>query len=299
MKRPIHDFHPLSILLYATALLVCSLYYNHPVLLIIMLGCIILAHGTAGALRQGKIFLTMGLIAAGFCIGLNIFVNPLGEHVILTLPSFLFFSERPLTWEAFCFGVNMAIKLLLTIGVFSLYHAIMSPDRSLTYFLRFAPKTSVTAILTMVFLPRLQNDLGRVTQVMTARGATLRSGSWIERVRSASPLWRILLMSALEGAWITGEALHARAFGSGKRSLYISHAWRSRDTVLTLFTFLTGMLCGLSMNENWGRYDFYPTFAPLYLTSVFKLSIPIALCFLALPVLHWAWSCFSCLKSKT
>ena len=114
--------------------------------------------------------------------------------------------------------------------------------------------------------PQLAERLSEAKDMLSARGIQFRDRHLLLRLRARLPLLKIGLLTALEGSWQTAEALEARAFGSGKRSVYATHDWRFPDFALLV----SGALLWLWLFFSWvtgeGRFLFYPTLEPVLST---------------------------------
>jgi hypothetical protein len=105
----------------------------------------------------------------------------------------------------------------------------------------------------------------------------------LARVVASLPLWKALLLSALEGAMDTSEALHAKAFGVGKPTQLRPAAWNLRDTVA----------CGLCavglLSIYWGikghvfDYRMFPTAGPIAQSPSILLALSVFIGFVLLP----------------
>ena len=259
-----------------------AMTYTHPLYLgamLVTVSSIILYAGAGGVWKR---YLTAGLLMAPVIILINALFNHLGETVFFTVPSLLFLRESPVTLESVAYGANMAVKIILAVSIFCLYNETVDSDRVFMVASRFFPKSAITAVMTGLMIPRIRRDFIRIRNVMSARGAALESGHLFKRLRASYPIWKILLLSSLEGAWDMSEAMHSKGFGSGRRTYYSSTAHSASDNAV-LGLSLAGMaLYAATLYYEAGFYEFFPVKRAfiqdhdllfIFLISVFLLSI--------------------------
>ncbi len=287
-KSLIHNLHPFSALFYIALLFIVSLTYTHPLYLLSLFLLVVMGILVAGAGEQWQKYISFGIFMFLLIVVVNALVSPYGTTVIF----------KNITLEAVLYGVNMAAKIILAISIFCLYGAIVDSDKLLALFSRIAPKSAVTAIMTTLILPKIRNDLERIAMVMSARGAQLHSRNLFTRIRMQYPLWKILLLSSLEGSWKTAEAMYSKAFGTGKRTYYAPNKWLLRDSILVCCCILALLIFILSLAKGKGFYNFYPELMPFEFKKNFFFAFVLFLCFGGLLFLDWGWRYWKFLRQR-
>jgi len=176
------------------------------------------------------------LLPALAVVVINPFVASYGTQVLWRGPVLPVVGRVAVTVEEVAFGLTMGLKMLVLMSLLCLYDRLQRTDQALQVWGRVAPKTALTLIMATLVLPRLQRDIREIREALMARGASWTHGAWPHRIRQAYPVFRILLLSSLEGSWQTAEALYARAFGSGRRTSAALVRWGRLDTVVAVVT---------------------------------------------------------------
>ncbi|WP_027356712.1 energy-coupling factor transporter transmembrane component T [Desulfofundulus thermocisternus] len=295
----LQSFHPATVLVYLLVLLILSLIYDHPLYLLALFLLLALLIREVDGLDAWEGFLKAGV----FLMLVVMMVNPLviraGKTIIWHGPAVPFLGKLDISMEAVYFGAASSLRLLVIISIFCLYNLMINPDKILNLFSRVAGKSVLVMSLATRLFPTMVRDLQRIREVQQLRGVDFDTGNLWQRAKKYSGLYNVLLLSSLEGAMEIAESMQARAFGSGRRSVYSRNILRPRD----LFC-LGGSLLALSaavwgLRYGYGRYTFYPeadflikdgaTLAVLFIV-LFYLSVPL--------ILSKGWKHCRFLKSK-
>jgi len=254
----LQSFHPATVLLYLLVLLVLSLLYDHPLYLLcllFLLACLI--KGTEGmAIWEG--FLKIGLMMMLVLMVVNPLVIRSGATIIWQGPVVPLLGRLDISLEAIYFGLVSGLRLLVILSIFCLYNLMVNPDQALNLFARAAGKSALMVALATRMFPTMVRDLRRIKEVMELRGVDFDQGSLGQRVKKYAGLYNVLLFSSLEGSLEIAESMQARAYGSGKRTIYSRHLLRPRD-----YLTLGGSLLALSaavwgLAHGCGGFNFYP-----------------------------------------
>jgi energy-coupling factor transport system permease protein len=228
-------FHPIAAFCYTGTLFILAMSWSSPAGLIMLLALTLVCLRIVSDWRTWRNALALSLsMALVICV-----VNSL-------------FAAGPfrISAESLLFGLSMGLKIPLAVGIFILLGELMDGDEALSFFSRFAPKSSLVMALAALMIPRLRRDMERIRTVMSMRGASVDSRSLTARIKALRPLLHVLLLSSLEGSWDTAVSLNCRAFGSGRRSSCGNAPWGVRDGLLAsgalvaFMLFLTSFIYG-------------------------------------------------------
>ena len=242
------SIHPATAMFYFLSVLLVAMFTNHPVLLI---------EALAGAvcfftiLERGKGFLRN----IAFYVPLFILIavtNPLFSHNGVT-PLF-FMNGNAVTKEAILYGAAIAVMLIAVIHWFKCYSLIMTSDKFLYLFGKAIPKLSLILSMALRVIPMYRKQIKRVNRTQKAMGL-YTSKSFIDKFRSASRVFYIMIMWSLENAVETGESMRARGYGLKGRTNFSLFRFTQRDgVVLGMSAVLTAtVLAGQIL----GGSDFY------------------------------------------
>ena len=101
-------------------------------------------------------------------------------------------------------------------------------------------------------------DVRRIKDVMELRGAAFKGRGLYNKIRSYSPLLKIVLISALEGSLERAEALYSKGYGRGRRTRYYTIFMGITDYLMLVVGFLLFLMLPFSLWKKAGKYDFYP-----------------------------------------
>lgn len=252
--KSLHDYHPLVIFLYFVAIVGLTMFYMHPVLLIIsFLGAISLS-----LLVQRKSFWQSAkwLLPFMFVAAL---INPLITHdgeIIL-----LYVNSQPITLEAIVYGFAMSIMLLSVMFWFGCFNALMTSDKFLFLFGRLAPAFALLLTITLRLIPLFFHQIKRITHAQKTIGMDITSGSLLHRIRAAARIISILISWALENAIETADSMKARGYGLKNRSTFSLFKFDRSDAVITCVITCLFLAQIFSSYVGWNDFTYYPTFS--------------------------------------
>ena len=295
----LQSFHPAAVLVYLSVLLVLSLLYENPLYLLALLFFLaLLIKGVDGMEIWGK-FLKTGV----FLMLIVMIINPLiiraGATIIWHGPEVPYLGKLDISKEALYYGAASSIRLLVIVSIFCLYNLMINPDKVLNLFSRVAGKSVLMIALSTRMFPTMVRDLKRIKEVLQFRGVDFDEGSLWEKVKKYSCLYNVLLLSSLEDSMVIAEAMQARAFGSGKRSVYSQNVLRPRDILCmggSLLALFAAIWC---LQYGCGQYSFYPEADLLIKDRKTLVALSVVLFYLSVPlILNEVWKNCRFLKSK-
>ncbi len=269
------SYHPAINFLYFALVLVFTMFFMHPVSLLISL-CAALAYAvTLNGDRAVRFSLTallpMLLMAA--------LVNPVFNHEGATILAYLP-TGNPLTLESIVYGVAAAVMLASVITWFSCYTAVMTSDKFVYLFGRVIPALSLVLSMTLRFVPRFKAQFKVVSQAQACVGRDTATGSLLQRLKNAITIFSIMVTWALENAIETADSMKSRGYGLPGRTAFSIYRFDERDRMALAWLLFCGgyILCGWAAGGLSWRY--YPTIKGA-LTGAFPISFQVvylALC---------------------
>lgn len=288
----LQHLHTAALLGYCGVLLVLALLFSHPLYLLVVLLAGALGVAAAGALAKWTFYLKLGVWTAVLMLVINAFASQAGATVILRA------GPLKLCLEPIAYGAAMGLRLVAVLTAFCLAGATLHPDRLLAFFSRFAYRSALVAALATRSLPNAVRDLVRAREALQVRGVDLGAGSLGQRLQKQAWLLDVLLVSSLEGALQTAEAMQARALGSGPRSCFRREVLRPRDALCLASVLFALALSLYAQVRGLADYPYYPRLAPLTKGASPALLAAI-LAGLSVPaILSWGWQHWPYLRSK-
>lgn len=219
-------FHPVSLFIYAFSLIIMSIIFFNPYLIAtsILLSLVnALIFSSKKAVFKSLIFISLfSLVVAVF--------NPLVSHNGKT--TLFYFFSQPFTLEALFYGACSGCMIISVVLWFILYNELVSPEKFLFIFSRFAPAFSMVVTMTQRFIPLLKNRLSTIRAVQSS--LTQNVGKLKTSLKETS----ILLSWSMEEGLETADSMRARGYGLKSRSSYSVYKFNVKDTVLICFTLL-------------------------------------------------------------
>jgi len=295
----LQSLHPLAALSYLGVLLLLALIFSNPLYLLGMLLVTGLAIWAADGLAAWESYIKI----AFYMVILVMIINPIlahsGQTVLWQGPRIPLLGRPAVTLESVSFAAAMSIRLLDIISIFCLYNLIVHPDKALNFFSRFAGKAVLVISLAVRLFPVMAGEMENIRGMQQMRGVDFSKGSLRERFIKHSRLIGILLVKSLEDSLETAESMHARAFGSGRRTYYSRNLWRPRD-VIVLSCSMCAAAAGIwGVLHGFGGYSFYPALGCLINGAGTAAVLIIVLISSTIPLLAgWGWSHWHYLQSK-
>ena len=276
MNRDVFSsYHPLVNLCYFSLVLVCTMCFWHPVILLISF-CSAAAYAMqlndAKKMKQQVLLLLPVMLMAAV---LNPMFNHKGATVLTYLP-----GGNPLTLESLLYGLAAAVMLAAVILWFSCYTAVMTSDKFIYLFGRIIPALSLVLSMILRFIPRCLAQLAAIGEAQSCIGRGVHSGMVWQRVRCAVQMVSILVTWAMEQAIETADSMRSRGYGLPGRTAFSIYRFDKRDKLVLLW--LAG--CAAVILAGWRcsalAWSYYPLMQGSLLTPLTMIIqvIYLALC---------------------
>lgn len=222
------DCHPVINITFFTGAFVFGMLSFHP----LFLGCSLLLSSicylTVKGFKSWKFLLGMLPLFVVLTL-INPLFNAYGETVLFT-----YFSGRPYTLEALFYGMALAAMFVSVLVWFASYNEVMTSDKFLYLFGRFAP--SVTLILTMVLrlVPQYQKKLTQIGSARKCIGKSGKNQTKKEQIKNGTTQISALTSWALEGGVVMADSMRSRGYGCGKRTNFSIYRFEAKDKVLLI-----------------------------------------------------------------
>lgn len=192
----------------------------------------------------------------------TLLVNPLfgqnGETFLWRGPIIPLIGRLDLTMEELGYAVIVMLRLIILLLLSVMYQRFVNHDRFLLQFARVAPRFVLTSVLAIRLIPVLTVELNRIREITLLRGLQPDHPSPKEKLMAHMKLFRPLLLSALEGSWLTAETMYARGFGSGPRSIYKQENMTEQEKIGFLFILLLFAFILFARYNGYGNFAFFP-----------------------------------------
>ena len=236
------SYHPIINFLYFALVLIFTMFFMHPVSLIISL---VSASAYAVYLNGNKTIrfsfmylLPMMLMAA--------LINPAFNHegatILLYLP-----TGNPLTLESIVYGLASAVMLASVITWFSCYTAVMTSDKFVYLFGRIIPALSLILSMTLRFAPKFKAQFHMVSEAQRCVGRDMVNGALPQRLKNAITILSIMVTWCLESAIETADSMKSRGYGLPGRTAFSIYRFDDRDKAALCWL----CFCGFYIFAGW------------------------------------------------
>lgn len=248
----LEKMHPVSLLfLFATVILI-SMFSGNPLVLALSVLTGQLTHILLCGKKRYLSHLRLMIILAILTAVLNPLFNHRGRTVLTRLP-----GGNVLTLEAVFYGLYAAMILISVLTWFACFNAVFDTDKQLYVFGKLSPALSMTISMALHFVPEFisrARDIRKLNKSLYADSAR----GIIGKIRRAMVNFGALLSWALESSVKKAESMKARAYGSGKRSMYSIFRWHGRDFAMITATFVLAFVYILLHISGALKFWFYP-----------------------------------------
>ncbi len=284
MNHSFSGYHPIVNFTYFVLVLVCSMFFMHPVCLAISLSCSF----TYSIMLNGKRAVKFNLLYLLPLLLVSALINPAFNHEGVTILAYLP-SGNPLTLESIAYGIAAACMMVSVISWFSCYNAVMTSDKFIYLFGRIIPALSLIFSMVLRFVPKFKAQIKVVSNAQKCIGRDVSNGGVIQRAKHGITILSIMVTWALENAIETADSMRSRGYGRPGRTSFSIFTFDSRDKKAMLSIGFAGIYTVIGAGLGGMDYRFFPsmkgTGLSLYSVSVFAAYL--ILC--AIPIVMEFW----------
>lgn len=247
------SYHPLINFLYFALVLVFTMFFMHPVSLVISLASAL----TYAVYLNGHKAVRFSLTALLPMMLMAAIVNPAFNHEGMTILTYLP-SGNPLTLESIFYGIAAAIMLASVIMWFSCYTAVVTSDKFVYLFGRVIPALSLVLSMTLRFVPKFKAQYKAVAQAQACVGRDVSSGSLLRRAKTAVTILSIMVTWSLENAIESADSMKSRGYGLPGRTAFSIYRFNDRDKATLAWLLLCGFYIVFGWLAGGLQWQYYP-----------------------------------------
>lgn len=245
MRDNFSTYHPLVIFVYFASVIIFSMFFMHPGLLLVSAVCafsycVYLGGAKAAALNLNIIFF-MGLTAVA--------VNMLFNHRGMT--TLFYFRGNPVTLESAVYGASAGLMLAVMIMWFSCCHKVMTSDKIMYLFGRVLPVFSLIFSMTLRFVPRFAEKAKEISEAQ--RGISGEVG-----IKNGLRTSSVLTTWALENAVDTADSMRSRGYGLPGRTAFSLYRFDRRDCVMAAVIAALDIAVGICVLNGESAFRCFP-----------------------------------------
>lgn len=230
------EYHPLVNFLYFGLVIGFSMFFMHPVCLIISMTCAICYYIKLNDKSSVRFLVRYALPVLLLTAIINPALNHRGSVILCYLP-----TGNPLTLESILYGVAAAVMLVSVLLWFGCYTAVMTSDKFVYLFGRIIPSMSLVLSMTLRFVPKFKTQFALVKESQTGLGRDSANGSLWKRFISAVTCFSIMVTWSLENAIETADSMKSRGYGLKGRTAFSIYTITERDKNLLIWLVFCGI----------------------------------------------------------
>lgn len=252
----ITNWHPLVTFFFYVNMLIVSMCFDHPILLVgTVAGSIGWLYFLLGWEKWLKNILCYIVLAAVIAV-----TNPLFSHRGETI--LFFINGNAITKEAFLYGLAMGGKMVAVLAYSRCFFEVFEINKLLYLFQKISPKLALLLSMALGFIPRFKRQSKEIQKMQKTMGMYSKH-SYTDRVLSGIRVFDSMITWSLEQGVITADSMSARGYGQGKRTNFTIYRFGGADRmrmalllVITATFYIGGAL---------GTYSFsyYPVIRPM------------------------------------
>lgn len=236
-------------------------------------------------LLKGRRSLRNNLFIILFMSFLTVLINALFTHNGSTVLFYL--GNNRVTLEAACYGLAMALMLSGVVIWFSSFNVVMTSEKLIYIFGRFAPVLGLTLSMIFRFVPLLRTRFELIGEGQKALYAGDEKG-FIGKIRQFGKEVSILVSWSLESSIESADSMAARGYGLKGRTSYNLFKIRTADIMTLLLSMLLGGVTITSYAAGVNKLYYYPVIRVVesspkwlelagYVSFIALLAIPLAI----------------------
>ncbi len=229
-------YHPLVNFTFFFGAIGFGMFINHPFFIAVSYLCSICLYFLLTR-NSSKKFIFISIILIVSISFFNAVMNPMGNTVL-----FVWILNRNFTLESLIYGAFIGLNCSSIMLWFSCYNAIMTNDKFMYLFSKFAPSITLVLSMTLRIVPKLENKTKTIINARNCIGKTIDNNSYKEKIKNGTEVLSILTSCALEDAVITADSMRSRGYVSKGRTNYIVYNRTIRDKILNIIFILLVLL---------------------------------------------------------
>jgi energy-coupling factor transport system permease protein len=265
MRDSFTTYHPFVNFIYFTVIVLVSIFFLHPVLLLLSLfsgaAYFLCLKGKKKLIAQLPFLLMVFLLPA--------IINPLFNHQGMTLLFYLK-NGNPITLESILYGLGAGVMMAVVLLWFGCFHEVMTSDKLMQLTGKSLPAVSLLFTMTLRFVPEFTTQMKKTAEAQKCVGIDVSSGNLITRIRHGLRVFSITLTWAFEHSIETADSMKSRGYALPGRSQFTRYRFDRRDSALLIIIMGLSLLFFGSLRSGQLQILYFPVFT-MNTTSVWAM----------------------------
>ena len=245
------SYHPAINLIYFVSAIGFTLWFNHPVFVMISYG----AAFAYSVKLNGRRALIFNLCLVPLVFAWTAWYSYYTHFGVTVLRQN--FVGNDITLESAVYGLVVGVMAAAVIMWMSCVFAVVSSDKVVYLFGRISPRLSLFISIGLRGVPRIKEAARKISTAQNGVGMGCGQGNVVQRLRNCLRLVSIMITWAIESFLQASESMRSRGYMLKGRTAFSIYRFDNRDRslVLVIVACLTLVLMGAVLNQTSILYD--------------------------------------------
>lgn len=261
-------FHPWVNIIYFVLAIGITMFSQSPWFLAVTTAAAWFYSVMLGGVKQLK----MNIAVTLWAVVVFALINGLFVHNGATV--LFFINGNRITLEAIIYGASMSVMFAAMVIWFSCFNVIMTAEKLIYIFGKFAPVLGLTLSMIFRYIPLLKARFQEIRLGQECLGRNMKNQKGImAKIRQFGKEISILISWSLESSIEGADSMEARGYGLPGRTSFHLYRFTSRDAVCTLILLAFAAVTIFGMSKGKASALFYPTYEVPQFDAVTALSM--------------------------
>lgn len=238
--------HPAVNLIYFAAVIFGTVYFQHPVFLVISF-----ASAWVYSVKRNGVKAVVFDLCLLPCIAAFALYYSSYHHFGMTVLRQNFIGNN-MTVESLVYGIVLGTAAAGSMIWMSCVYSVFSTDKVVYLFGKVSPRLSLFLAILLRMVPRIKSEARRIHTARKGLGKGIDQGSFFQRIKNGIRIFSMLISWTIGSLAMASDSMRSRGSGLRGRSAFSIYRFDNRDRgyVIMMFTCLTltamAMLMGLT-----------------------------------------------------
>ena len=225
MQYTFGNYHPINNFMFFMGAIGMTMFINNPYFVMSSMLCAVCYYLVLNR-NKSKKFLVFAFTTPFVISIINACMNPLGNTVLFT-----WLNNRAFTKESLIYGFIIGLNFMSVILWFSCYNSIMTNDKFMYLFSKFAPSITLVLSMTLRLVPSFEKKIKTIIETRQSIGKSIHSDKYMDKINYSMEILSVLTSRALEDSVITADSMRSRGYVASGRTNYIVYNKTTRDKI--------------------------------------------------------------------
>ena len=222
------SYHPVINIFYFTSVIICTIFFRHPVFVSVSYICAFLY----SVKLNGKRAFIFNLCLIPFALAHALWYSYYNHFGVTYISQN--FTGNNITLESLVYGCVLGITGMTVVMWFSCLYSVVSTDKIIYIFGRISPKLSLFISIILRAVPRIKFRAGKINIAREGIGRGYCSGKITSRAVNFISQISILITWTIENFTEVSDSMRCRGYGLKKRTSFSIYRFDNRDRIFVI-----------------------------------------------------------------